>query len=208
MMGLYRRKKLISRRLKTLFLSCLFPIILTGCSVLKPVELPQVHTYTLDPSSVAITKKPKTNLSLLVQQPVMNSGFDTQRMAYMTRNFDIGYFSENQWAGNPGQLLAPLVAQTLSLSGHYQSVVMPPYAGFVDRELDLKILSFYQDFRTDPSQIHLRVIAQLIDRRTGRVIKTRDFIANQATTIDTPYGGVIAANKAVAKFLTQLSQFA
>ncbi len=185
-------------------ISCL---VLSACSLFKPVNVPPLQTYRLDPSPVAIVKGKKTHVSLLVQMPNMNPGFRTQRMAYVTQDFKVGYYSQNQWAGSTSDMLLPLIAQALEKTGHYTAVVTPPFASFVDLELDTQVLSLYQDFREKPSRIHLRIVAQLLDRRTNAVVATRDFVIDQAAPADTPYGGVVAANKAAAKFLTQLTQF-
>jgi cholesterol transport system auxiliary component len=182
--------------------------MLSACSILfKPAIVPQINTYTLDPSPVNIVNGKKTDLSILVQVPNMNPGFSTQRMVYLTKDFHIGYYTQNEWVGTPGEMLQPLISQALQLTGHYAAVVVPPYANFMDLELNTRVLSFYQDFRTKPSHIHLRIVVQLLDRKTNTIIATHDFIINQAAEEDTPYGGVTAANKAVAAFLTQLTEF-
>lgn len=183
-------------------------LLLTACSSLfAPAAVPTIQTYRLDPTSVHIAKSKKSHFSLLIQMPNMNPGFRTQRMVYVEDDFSVGYFSTNQWAGSPADMLMPLLSQALQKTNHYTAVVTPPFPSFVDLELDTHILSLYQDFRKKPSQIHLRITAQLLDRRTSTVIASRDFVVNEKAPTDTPYGGVIAANRAIAKFLTQLSQF-
>lgn len=181
--------------------------LLTACSLFKPAAIPTVHTYRLDPTAVRIAHAKPSDFSLLIQTPNMNPGFRTQRMVYVNTDFGVSYFARNQWAGTPGAMLMPLIAQALQKTDHYTAVVTPPFASFIDLELDTHVLSLYQDFRQQPSHIHLRIVAQLVNRRTNAILASKDFAIDQAAPTDTPYGGVIAANQAVATFLNQLTAF-
>lgn len=200
----------LSFKLKNLIALCAIVwlgYVLSACSLLNPVTVPTVKTYTLDPSTVHIKQYPKSDRIILVQTPRAIPGFQTQRMVYMKQNFNIGYYEYNQWAGTPSDMLFPLITQALYKTGFYHAVVKPPYPSMVNVEVNTQILSFYQDFRSQPSHVHLRVVAQLINRKNNTVIATRDFKINQPAKADTPYAGVIAANQAVAKFLSQLANF-
>jgi cholesterol transport system auxiliary component len=201
-MGIMRKN---SYRFSVLLLS----LGLSGCGLLKPINVTPIKTYTLDPSHVSIqaTQPSNPSLAILVQTPRAIPGFRTNQMVYRKQNFAIGYDTYTQWAGTPSDMLQPLIAQALKKTHGYKSVIVPPYTSKVDIELHTQVLSFYQDFRSHPSRFHLHVSAQLIDHHSKQVIATKDFNLNQSATADTPYGGVIAANQAVGRFLTQLSQF-
>jgi len=64
-----------------------------------------------------------------------------------------------------------------------------------------------QDFRAQPSRIELALHAQLVDLRDGRVLAARDFELTENASSDDPYGGVTAANRALARLLGELASF-
>ena len=64
-----------------------------------------------------------------------------------------------------------------------------------------------QEFTSQPSHVRFTLRAYLVDSVTRRVIASREFDAAIATTSDDPYGGVVAANRAVHAVLDQLENF-
>ena len=57
------------------------------------------------------------------------------------------------------------------------------------------------------SQVHLTIRAQLLDLRENNVLATREFYVTEVADSDDPYGGVMAANRAVKKILQQITEF-
>ena len=114
-----------SYRLSILLLS----LGLSGCSLLKPVNVTPIKTYTLDPTNVSIqkTQSPKKQQAILVQTPRAIPGFRTNQMVYRKQNFAIGYYSYNQWAGTPSDMLRPLIVQVLKKTHYYKAVIAPPF---------------------------------------------------------------------------------
>jgi cholesterol transport system auxiliary component len=76
-----------------------------------------------------------------------------------------------------------------------------------DLRLDSELLSFHQDFTRQPSEMHVTLRAQLIDLGTQRVIASRTFDIRETTPSEDTYGGVLAANRAVAQLLEELATF-
>ena len=64
-----------------------------------------------------------------------------------------------------------------------------------------------QDFSPPPSRIELTLRASLLDLRHDRMLATREFDLIERAPQDDPYGGVIAANRALARLLQQLAAF-
>jgi cholesterol transport system auxiliary component len=58
-----------------------------------------------------------------------------------------------------------------------------------------------------PSRVRFTLRATLVDERTRRVIAVREFENSIAATTEDPYGGVVAANRAVQGALADLSLF-
>ena len=58
-----------------------------------------------------------------------------------------------------------------------------------------------------PSRVRFTLRAYLTDNTTRQVLATREFDESAATTSETPYGAVRAANQAVGATLAQLAAF-
>ena len=179
--------------------------LIAGCS-LKPVQYSPSQTYVLSPSVPTTTAKP-TQLTLLVESPKATQAFDTTQMAYVNKPYQLTYFSYNQWADTPAQMLHPLLIQALQNTGHFHAVIANPNTTQYDVVLKITVLQLQQSFLQKPSQIQFNVRAQLVNNTSHQVIATQQFNITEAAAEDTPYGGVIAANKATEKLLQQITQF-
>ena len=85
--------------------------------------------------------------------------------------------------------------------------MLAPIAAAGDLRLDTELLRLQQDFATQPSHVHFTLRAHLVDNATRRVLAWRVFDASVAAATDDPYGGVVAANRAVQTVLEQLAGF-
>lgn len=142
-------------------------------------------------------------LTLVIAQPGAQPGYDTPRMAYVSRPHQIEYFSRNQWVATPGKMLLPILVG--ALSQRFATVVKAPADG--DMRLDSEIVMLRQEFSGHSSRIHLAVRARMLDNRTGRVIATREFEQFEDCPENDPYGGVLAANRAVARIAHDIAGF-
>lgn len=186
----------------------LFAFLLTGCSVLQPINAPVNTTYLLnDPtnSQNALVSHAKKNL--LVSIPTAPRWLNTSEMIYQTSASEINYFSQNEWAAPPSLMLEPIVAHALSQSGLYHVVVQAPFGGNADERLDVQILTMQQDFTQNPSVYTMVLQAQLINMKTGDIIRGRRFSYTIPTETNDPAGGVKAANKAIQEWIPQLIEF-
>ncbi len=166
------------------------------------------NVYLLSALPAASSHRPARREGVLaVSPPRAQPGFDTDRMVYVQRPYEIEYFADNRWAEPPARMLAPLLAQALERSGAFRAVVQAPSAVAADLRLDTELVRLQQDFSTRPSRIELTLRAQLVDLRHGRSLATREFDVTEPAPHDDPYGGVVAANQAVARMLGQLVAF-
>lgn len=179
--------------------------LIVGCS---PLKLPNPTMYQLAPTMpvTASANRPVAE-TLLVSLPQNAAGYDSEKMAYVQHQYQIGYFTKNQWVDNPASMLQPLMVEALQNSHHFAAVTGAPFSGLTDWRLDTTVLSLQQDFLTRPSQIELIVDARLVQTATQRIVAGKRFTVTVPAPIDTPYGGVQAANQATTLFLQQLTQF-
>lgn len=182
--------------------------LLTGCATLRPprVAAPVVYVLNALPPNNGVTHG-RGRLVLAVSAPRAQAGFDTARMVYVRRRYEIEYFAKNRWVEPPAHMLAPLLVQALEQTGDFAAVVSWPSAVPTNLRLDTELTELQQDFRTHPSRVELGLRAQLTDLHDGRVLATRRFLEVEPAPSDNPYGGVVAANRAARRLLAQLVQF-
>jgi len=181
--------------------------LLAACTALQPPESDHTSTYVLEAIPAAGAPRPKRDLVLEVSAPRARPGFDTPQMAYTRRANALEYFAKNRWADTPARMLAPLLAQALDHSGGFRAVVQAPSLAAANLRLDSELVRLQQDFGAKPSRVQLTVRAQLIDVDTRRVLASAQFDETEAAPSDDPYGGVIAANRALGRLLERITEF-
>lgn len=187
-------------------LLCLAGLLLGGCSVLQAAKPANMTSYALDVQFESAAAE-MGKVTLLVNTPNAQPGFNSPRMVYIKRAHEIDYFSQSQWVDNPARMLTPLLVQALAHSAKYRAVVQMRNSAKADIRLDTEIIRFQHEFLTLPSQVHLTIRAQLLDVHEQSVIATREFDVMEKAPEDTPYGGVIASNRAVKTILLQIADF-
>lgn len=181
-------------------------LLLGGCSLLQPVKSTDLNTYALD-AQFTHASNTTGDLTLLVSTPSARSGYDSARMIYLKKPHEIEYFSQNQWVDNPARMLAPLLLQALESTSKYRAVITARSAATADLRLDTEIIRLQHEFLTQPSQVHLTLRVQLLDLRNKTVLATREFDMLEVASSDDPYGGVLAANRALTRMLPQIAEF-
>ena len=183
-------------------------LALAGCLSL-PRDEQQTQTFflSLDRSAGGasiVEAKPKASI-LVVNVPVAQPGFDTPRMAYTQRPYEVSYYATHQWADSPARMLTPLLIQALEQTGYWRAIVPMPTSVRGDHRVEIDQLALVQDFLQKPSQIHLTLRVQLIKLPEHLVLGTRLFDVVEGTSTDDAYGGAVAANRAADKLLREVA---
>lgn len=183
-------------------------VLLTACAGLRPAEPETASTYLLDTVPKGSNTAAKADgPTLIVSSPRAMPGYDGVQMAYTREPHKLEYFARNQWADTPARMLAPLLVRALEHRGAFRAVTgASPVRG--ELRLDTELIRLHQDFTARPSRVRLTVRAQLVDTARKRVVASRMFDAAETAPADTPYGGVVAANRALARVLDQIAEFA
>lgn len=186
-------------------LALIFSLFLgTAC---LPVKAPSQHLYNLTAVNENCIYAKPTQAILLVAMPTATPSYATNKIAYKVKPYRVDYFAENFWVGQPAYLLSPLMVDSLTRTHHFKSVVAAPYPGSADYYLETKLLRLEQNFLVEPSEENVVVQFILINNRTQRLMASKTIAVTVPATADTPYGGVIAANAAVAQILCELAAF-
>lgn len=187
-------------------------VFLGGCVSVSRENQQPMHTYLLNPEPAAVESvlavpKPPVGV-LLIAVPQAQPGFDSPRMAYAQRPFEVHYYSANQWADAPTRLLAPLLVRMAEQRGVARTVVALPSSVRGDVRLDIDQLALVQEFWQPPSRVRGAFRAQLVKLPEQIVLGSRQFEATESAPSDDAYGGATAANRVVAALLEHVSNWA
>ena len=193
----------------TLAALALLVMTLAGC--LSPrTDSSETHTYQLSLngwSSEARLGKSDGPV-LLVSPPQAEPGFETQRMVYVKRPYELEYYAVNQWADTPVRMFAPLMVQALNQQNDAWRAVIPlPSSIRGDYRLDTHGFLLQQEFLQQPSRVRVMVRTQLVDLKESTILSTRIFEVVENAESENPYGGVQAANRAIAGLLDQMGSW-
>mgnify|MGYP003497538768 FL=1 len=185
-------------------------LVLTAAGCLSPRgDSTEVHTYqlSLDRWSGETRSGEGDGPVLLVSQPQAEPGFETQRMVYVKRPYELEYYAVNQWAETPVRMFAPLMVQVLNQSGVWRAVIPLPSSVRGDYRLDSYGFVLQQEFLQQPSRVRVMLRAQLVDLHESTILSARTFEVVENATSENPYAGVQAANRAVAGLLDQIGSW-
>lgn len=185
---------------------------LSGCAAsFLPRQASPPALYTLDvaaqTASIPIPVPEPGAPTLIVNAPTAASGFDSARLAYVQRAYEIEYFTLHQWVDTPVHMLEPLLLRAIEATGAFHAVVSAPTTASGRFRLDTRLIRLQQDFTVRPSQVRLTLRAALIDATTRSVVAQGEFNASVASSSEDPYGGIIAAQLATAQVLADLAAF-
>lgn len=179
--------------------------LLAGCGLVAPPR-PEPVRALLNKAPDALPGERQHNVTLLVLPPESSAAYDTTRMAYSVRPYEIGYFRDNEWAETPAQMLEELLARTLRETGSFKAVLVSQPAERSSYQLQTTILELLQDHTVRPPVLRLSLRVQLLGPG-GSLLAQRDIRRTRALERATPYAGVVAANDAMASALSDIAQF-
>lgn len=178
--------------------------VLAACSLLKPVELPQVQKYVF---SVG----PQTNLSnnkhkVLAINIINNSSiFNTEKIIYTIRPRQIGAFVKHEWADTPAKLLEPVILNRL-LQSHVHPV-LNNFPGNAQYILVIQIIKLQQNYYSDAAYAQVQIKADLINNKTKLLISSLNFSGEKQMQAKNPVSGVHTINDLISDFSQQLLVF-
>ncbi len=185
-------------------------LALTAAGCLSPrTDSSGIHTYQLSldgwPSEARSGKL--DGPVLLVSHPQAEPGFETQRMIYLKRPYELEYYAMNQWADTPVRMFGPLMVQALNQNDVWRAVMPLPSSIRGDYRLDTHGFLLQQEFLQQPSRVRVMVRTQLVDLKESTILSMRAFEVVENAPSEDAYGGVQAANRAVAALLDQIASW-
>ena len=192
--------------------------LIGGCTALRPAGTEQSAFYTLDSTQTGMQGEAKAGAqaaapassvtqTLIINPPYAAAGFDSQRIIYTRNAHKLEYFAHSEWVDPPARMLAPLLVAAVENTGTFRAVIRGPSAASGDLRLDTEIIRLQHEFQTQPSRVRFTLRAYVVNEKTRRVVAQREFDAAVLAVSEDPYGGVVAANRAVQIVLENLSAF-
>lgn len=166
-----------------------------------------VATFLLDTPQPAAVAAPAGAPVVLIATPQVRAGYDSPRIAYSRRDFELRYYARNEWADAPATMLRPLVVRALAATGGLTPIVTTVNTEAPLWQLGIELLELRQVYGAAGSEGRIVLRAELARAdRPGRV-RTAEFSAARAATTPDPYGGVGALNGALGEILPRLAAF-
>lgn len=186
----------------------LLALTVAGCLSPRP-ESPPPHTFRLSLDRERTDIRPSNSLGpvLLISAPLAEPGYETTRMVYLKRPHELEHYAVNQWADQPARMFTSLLVQTLDRTGLWRAVVPLPTSIRGDLRLDSYGFALQQEFTQDPSLVRVTVRTQLVDLKESRIVSTRSFERVEDAPSGDAYGGVLAANRAIAALLDDMASW-
>jgi cholesterol transport system auxiliary component len=183
-------------------------LALAGCLSVSREDRP-IHTFILSLDSSAGGAPPPAGKpgagTLVVNVPVAQPGFDTPRMAYTQRPYEVSYYGTHQWADPPARMLTPLLVQVLEQTGYWRAIAQMPTSVRGDYRVDIDQLVLLQDFLQKPSRVRVALRIQITKLPEYLVLGTRLFEMVEEASNDDAYGGAVAANRAVERLVREVA---
>jgi cholesterol transport system auxiliary component len=181
-------------------------VLFSGCALFSPVKI-DTKKNILNNTPLDLPSETTHSATLLVLVPETMPAYATTQMAYSTQAYQIAYFSQNEWAETPSQMIQPLIVKTLRNTHYFSEVLSPPYFGRHTFALHVEILELKQDFTSEPATLQLAMRIYLIREATNQIIAAKELSVREPMSERNPYAGVVAANEAMPKLLRELAKF-
>ena len=181
-----------------------FLSFLTSCTA---ITTPVTNQYRLEGYSAKVLAHSKSSSTILVSLPEALAGSQTEEMQYIEKPFELNSFAHNAWVSPPANMLYPLILESLQKTNYFNAVASGPYVDKADYRLDTQLVKLLQNYLVKPSVIELTVKTTLTHIPDNRVVTSRIFHQRVPCPFNTPYGGVLAANRASIAFTREMSQF-
>ena len=191
-------------------------MVMAACAasacVLPGSEDKPVRTFVLMKEAVdreAASRGAQTGIHgvWVVGVPQAAAGFEQPRIAYLRQPSEVSYYATHVWVDTLSRMVMPLVVRSLESTGFWRVVAPMPTGIRGDYHLDLSGLLVQQEFLQQPSRSRVQLRAQLLDVKAQRVLGARNFEAVEPAPTEDAYGGVLAADRAVATVLATVNEW-
>lgn len=182
--------------------------LLAGCSgrLLPHTEAPPA-VYLLDAGEQQPARLVSGGPTLAISAVASAAGYDSADMLYVEHAHQLQAFARHRWADSPAHMLEPALLASAEHSGLFAAVSGPDSPARAQLRLDTQLLHLQQVFTADGSRVELALRASLVDTRSGKLIASQVIRVIEQAPQATPYGGVMAANRAAGLLMEEVQRF-
>jgi cholesterol transport system auxiliary component len=195
--------------LRLLLAATLLALLSSGCApglVTQPADPPGVYLLESAADDLLPVANAKPGPTIMVGAVRSAAGFTSTDMIYVKEPHHLQAFARHRWADRPGRMLEPALVNVLEASGLFGHVAAPGSPVRGDLQLDTELRRLQQVFTETDSQVELELRISLVAVGPRRLLASQMFRIIVAAE-PSPYGGVIAANRAVALLQPELVAF-
>lgn len=195
-------RSLFTRRRAAALVGLAALALLSACSVKTvPNNQYQLNAYC------DLASPHKSAHTILISPTEASAAYQGKDMFYVKRPFEMQSFAYSTWVSPPAEMLAPLIVQSVQRSCYFKAVLSNVSDAATDYRLDTQLLELQQNFLENPSVIQLSVRAVLTDVHNNQIIASQLFKQQVPCSDASPYGGVVAANRATRELTGKLVHF-
>lgn len=187
----------------SMFLIVLMSFSLSGCgTILAPVNSRDITYYELtnvDLPNLANCTGKQSDKILFIAPVQVGPPFDSNKMYYSKKQFELSTFSYSQWATVPSDMIIELIYQRLMTNCIYKEIVTSEALANADYNLITRVISMRQDIVGKKATVKLVISAQLINLSDSKVISS--------TTFDQSIPSKVGPRYMVTNMNTLINQF-
>jgi ABC-type uncharacterized transport system auxiliary subunit len=183
--------------------------LLAACSLPGPSKQTEKQFFVLQDhgvSSPVPNPDAKPCFSLRITMPDSAAGLNTARMTYSTEPNRLDYFAYHEWIAPPAKMLATLMESHLQASGLFSAVLVGSADVRTDLRLDSEVRVFQQDFTKDDGTLNVTIRGNLVEVQSRSLLGSETFVYHEPA-VGNAEAGVVAANRAVNRYLDELTGF-
>ena len=181
-------------------------MLFSGCTLFSPINI-DTRINVLSNIPLDLPSERTHSATLLVLVPETMPAYATTQMAYSTEPYQIAYFTKNEWAATPSQMIQPLIVAAVRNTRYFSEVLSPPDFGPHTFALRIEILELKQDFTSQPAMLQLAMHISLSRETTNQIVASEQLRVSEPMAEKSPDAGAAAANEAMPKLLRELAKF-
>ena len=184
--------------------------ISSGCSVVQGPSRPEWRVFALEPASdvqaaTAPTRAaPRDAPVIVLAIPGSRPGYATRRMAYSRGGGELEYFASYRWADTPARMLIPLFEDALTRTGAFRAAVPAPTRVLGDFVVESEVTVFRQEVDSDAPRFRAAARVTVVRVGAGAAADSRVFEVEEPMVTAGPSEGVVAANLATARLVSEV----
>jgi len=183
-------------------------LTLTGCAT---QTMPEITSYAIAVSGASndvSDKHPVFSKILKVSIPNSSSAIMSRDILYQGGDYALNAYAYSRWIDTPNKMLGNLFISSIRQRNIFTTVLPVVSRGKGDYILESTLYEFQQRINTtNGSEARIRILFDLINKRNGNVVASKELSASEPAPSVNVKGGVAALNKASYSIAGSLNEW-